>query len=460
MSLTGHSNQETICAIATPKGVGGVGIVRISGPLVEKIALLIAGNVPKPRFAHYADFRDKEGELIDKGICLFFPAPNSFTGEDVLELQAHGGPIILDQLLQSAVAQGARLARPGEFSERAYLNDKLDLAQAEAIADLIESHSVEASRFALRSLQGEFSRLIDILLDEIIELRVFVEAAIDFPEEEIDFLQSGDVLNRLQSIQARLTDVLAQAKTGRILKEGLSLVIIGEPNVGKSSLLNLLSGQSTAIVTDIAGTTRDTLREMISLDGLPLNIIDTAGIRKSNDVVEVEGMKRAWHEVNQADHVLCLLDASNSSPFIESDLWKELQASGVALNKISLVMNKIDLSGDEARISRDAALDIPSLYISALHKKGFDLLTGYLKELAGYTDLSEGGFIARRRHLDALHRANTALNTAYEQLAQHKAGELLAEDLRAAQHALSEITGKFSSDDLLGEIFSSFCIGK
>ncbi len=460
MSQQGDVKNETICAIATPKGIGGVGIVRISGPLVKVIASQLTGRVPTPRFAQYSAFKNKEGELIDNGISLYFPGPNSFTGEDVLELQAHGGPIILDQLLQSATALGARLARPGEFSERAFLNDKIDLAQAEAIADLISSHSVEAARYAFRSLQGEFSRLINQLLEDIIALRVYVEAAIDFPEEEIDFLQSGDVEEKLLLIHKKLSEILTQAESGRVLREGLSVVIIGEPNVGKSSLLNLLSGQSSAIVTDIAGTTRDTLREFINLDGLPLNIVDTAGLRESEDIVEQEGIKRAWREIKQADHILWVVDASRHQALKETALWSQLQELDSGQNKISLLRNKIDLTGEEPGISEDVSLGLRCLSLSVLHKESLALLTRYLKELAGYSNQEEGGFIARRRHLDALLRADTALHTAYEQLIQHKAGELLAEDLRLAQLALSEITGKFSSDDLLGEIFSSFCIGK
>ncbi len=452
--------KDTICAIATPKGVGGIGVVRVSGPQVRQICKQIAGYLPPPRYAHYADFKNLKGELIDKGLALFFPGPHSFTGEDILELQGHGGPIILDQLLQAIIGLGARLARPGEFSERAFLNDKIDLAQAEAIADLIESHSVEASRYAMRSLQGEFSRLINQLLNDIIALRVYVEAAIDFPEEEIDFLQSAEVQEKLELIRSSLAKVIAQAGSGRILKDGLSIVIIGEPNVGKSSLLNLLSGQASAIVTDIAGTTRDTLRELINLDGMPLHIIDTAGLRDSDDLVEREGMKRAWQEIKQADHILWMLDAAASDTLKNSALWYQLQDEGIPNERISLIKNKIDLSGDTPKLCLEPSLQLSCIYMSARQNLGLEILSEHLKQVAGYSNLEEGGFIARRRHLDALQRANKALNTAFEQLTQHRAGELLAEDLRAAQQALSEITGKFTSDDLLGEIFSSFCIGK
>jgi len=451
---------DTICAIATPKGVGGIGVVRVSGPMVQQIGSLIAGSLPPPRYAHYADFKNPQGELIDKGLALYFPGPHSFTGEDILELQAHGGPVILDQLLLAIIDLGARLAKPGEFSERAFLNGKIDLTQAEAIADLIDSHSVEASRYALRSLQGEFSRLINALLNDIIALRVYVEASIDFPEEEIDFLQSPEVQEKLEKLRKSLSEILLQANSGRILRDGLSIVIIGEPNVGKSSLLNLLCGQASAIVTDIAGTTRDTLREFINLDGMPLHIIDTAGLRDSEDLVELEGMKRAWQEIKKSDHILCLLDAASPVAFKDSTLWQQLQDAGISKERISLIKNKIDLSGDSPQLCLEPSVQLNCVYMSALQNLGLDILSEHLKQVAGYTNLEEGGFIARRRHLDALLRANKALNTAFEQLTQHHAGELLAEDLRAAQLALSEITGKFTSDDLLGEIFSSFCIGK
>ncbi|MAM69959.1 MAG: tRNA uridine-5-carboxymethylaminomethyl(34) synthesis GTPase MnmE [Gammaproteobacteria bacterium] len=460
MSQSAPVNPDTICAIATPKGIGGVGIIRISGSLVKSIAESITGSLPPPRYAQFCSFRNNEGEVIDQGICLFFPGPASFTGEDILELQAHGGPVILDRLQQAALDSGARLARPGEFSERAFLNNKIDLTQAEAIADLIESHTLEASRYALRSLQGEFSRLINQLLAAIIELRVFVEAAIDFPEEEIDFLQSGEVKQKLSALQKKLSEILQQAKSGRVLREGLSIVIIGEPNVGKSSLLNLLSGQSSAIVTDIAGTTRDTLRELINLDGLPVHVVDTAGLRESEDLVEQEGIKRAWHEISQADHILLLVDASLQQDIKSAVFWPQLKSTLELEAKVTLLRNKIDLCDEQPRSYFDESLGLHCIQLSALQKNGFDLLTEHLKKVAGITNKEEGGFIARRRHLDALQRAELSLLTAYTQLTQHNAGELLAEDLREAQQALSEITGEFSTDDLLGEIFSSFCIGK
>tara|TARA_R110000824_G_scaffold336_4_gene1998 strand:- start:51532 stop:52914 length:1383 start_codon:yes stop_codon:yes gene_type:complete len=460
MPSSSEAKIDTICAIATPGGIGGVGIVRVSGPLVKNIAITILGEIPPARYAHFSTFRNSDNEIIDQGLSLFFPSPASFTGEDVIEFQAHGGPIILDQLIQAILKCGSRVARPGEFSERAFLNDKIDLAQAEAIADLIESHSITAAKFALRSLQGEFSNLINQLLTSIIELRVFVEASIDFPEEEIDFLTSGDVKTKLHLIQQNLESVLSQARTGSILKEGVSIVIVGEPNVGKSSLLNLLSGRATAIVTDVAGTTRDTLKELINIDGLPIHIIDTAGLRVSSDIVEQEGIKRTWEALKNADHILFVVDGSSDIELKNNTLWQQLNQDENNLRKITLVKNKIDLAEQMPGYSTDSDTGLPCVAISALKKQGLDYLITQLKQAAGFLNTEEGGFIARRRHLDALKRAQLSLQAAYEQLTEFKAGELLADDLREAQQALSEITGEFSSDALLGEIFSSFCIGK
>jgi len=455
-----NQNSDTICAIATPRGIGGVGIIRVSGPLVKKIAKYISGEIPKPRYAHFSAFLNKDKEAIDQGISLFFPAPNSFTGEDVIEFQAHGGPIILDQLIQEILDYGARIARPGEFSERAFLNNKIDLTQAEAIADLIESHSNDAARYAMRSLQGEFSNLINRLVSSVIELRVFVEAAIDFPEEEIDFIATSDVKEKLTTLKQELDKILDQAKIGSILKEGLSIVIVGEPNAGKSSLLNLLSGQSTAIVTDIPGTTRDSLKELINLDGLPVYFIDTAGLRESSDIVEQEGIKRTWDAVKKADHVLLLVDSSKELNLNQHSIWYELKKEIKDLQKITLVRNKIDLIKESPVCNFNDELGINSVSISVQEKLGIEKLTSHLKHITGFSVNEEGGFIARRRHIDALNRAKQLLENAEEQIIKFNAGELLADDLRHAQLALSEITGEFSSDDLLGEIFSSFCIGK
>lgn len=460
MSENSKSYTDTICAIATPSGVGGVGIVRVSGPLVKTIINIVISEPLPARFAHYSSFYNPNKELIDKGISLYFPAPNSFTGEDIVEFQAHGGLIILDQLLQAVLACGARIARPGEFSERAFLNNKIDLTQAEAIADLIESHSVIAAKHALRSLQGEFSSLINTLVSSIIELRVFVEAAIDFPEEEIDFLASSDVKDKLNLLLQELNKILAQAKTGKILKEGLSVVIVGEPNVGKSSLLNLLSGHDSAIVTNIPGTTRDTLKELVDLDGLPTHFIDTAGLRESSDIVEQEGMKRTWDAINKADHILLLVDSNESISLSKHSMLQTLLKEKTDLNKITIVQNKIDLNLKKPGISFNDDIGVNCVFISVLNKVGIENLISHLKQVSGFTLNEEGGFIARRRHIDAIVRAKSSINKAIEQLVKFNAGELLAEDLRQAQQALSEITGEFSSDDLLGEIFSSFCIGK
>jgi len=450
---------DTICAIATPRGVGGVGIIRISGPLTKTISAAVIGEVPPARYAFYSTFLDNNNKIIDKGLSLFFPAPNSFTGEDVIEFQAHGGPIILDQLMQTIISCGARIANPGEFSQRAFLNNKIDLTQAEAIADLINSHSSVAAQYALRSLQGEFSSLVNSLVSSVIELRVFVEAAIDFPEEEIDFLASDEVKNKLSSLIHGLDKILAQAKTGSILRDGFSIVIIGEPNAGKSSLLNLFSGQSSAIVTDIPGTTRDTLKEFINLDGLPVHIIDTAGLRESTDPVEQEGMKRTWDAIKKADHILLLTD-SNKHFDDQSAMWQNLVTEIPTLEKITLVKNKIDLNEQQAGINFDKKLGVYSVSVSVLKKNGIENLIAHLKGMAGFSLIEEGGFIARRRHIDALNRARSSLINAQNQLLQYRAGELLADELNQAQQSLNEITGEFSSDDLLGEIFSSFCIGK
>ncbi|MEX2366965.1 MAG: tRNA uridine-5-carboxymethylaminomethyl(34) synthesis GTPase MnmE [Pseudohongiellaceae bacterium] len=451
---------DTICAVATPAGRGGISIVRISGPLAADIARSTLGGLPAPRYARYGPFLDQNRHTIDIGIALFFPAPDSFTGEDVLELQAHGGPILVDELPQEVLVLGSRLARPGEFSERAFLNNKIDLAQAEAIADLIESNTSQAARSALRSLQGEFSRLINELAEAIIQLRIYVEAAIDFPEEEVDFLDEGRVIERLEAIQTQLQAVFAQARQGALLKEGLRVVIAGEPNAGKSSLLNTLAGQDSAIVTDIPGTTRDTLREHINLDGLPVHIIDTAGLRLSEDLVEQEGIKRAWKEIGTADLILFVEDATNTRDFRQTPIWRQLEQAIDNTGKVIVLRNKIDLLAEKEADTKISESGQTTISLSVKQGLGLDLLSTLIKERAGYSSSTEGGFIARRRHLDALTRAGSSLASAHGQLSSHKSGELVAEDLRQAHQALSEITGEFSSDDLLGKIFASFCIGK
>lgn len=445
--------NDTICAIATPPGRGGVGIIRASGPAAGRIARRLLVKAPKPRHAHYARFRNGGGELLDEGLLLYFPAPASFTGEDVVELHGHGGPVVLDRVLQRVLELGGRLARPGEFSERAFLNGKLDLAQAEAIADLIAAGSEESARAAMRSLQGDFSNTIQKLVEALIELRVYVESAIDFPDEEIDFLTDGEVETRLTAIEAQLDDVFRSAQRGQILRDGMTVVIAGRPNAGKSSLLNSLAGYDAAIVTEIAGTTRDVLREHIHIDGMPLHVIDTAGLRDSVDPVEQEGIRRAWQAIEQADRILLLMDDRDGVGEVERVILAKLPAD----IGVTAIRNKIDLSG--AAVGMEETDGMTEVRLSALTGDGVSLLREHLKASMGF-DGQSGDFLARRRHLDALNRAKAHFLTGRRQLQDHQAGELLAEDLRRAQDALSEITGEFTSDDLLGEIFSSFCIGK
>jgi len=448
-----NSANDTIAAQATPAGRGGVGIVRISGPKAAECAKVILGHCPPPRYAEYLAFRNTAGEVVDEGLALYFPAPNSFTGEDVLELQGHGGPVVMDRLLTIIQELGVRFARPGEFSERAFLNGKLDLAQAEAIADLIDATSEQAARSALRSLRGEFSQCVHELVERLTELRMYVESAIDFPEEEIDFLADGEVQRRLDTIRTSLSTVQAAAWQGSLLKEGMTVVLAGLPNAGKSSLLNALAGQESAIVTDIAGTTRDVLREQINLDGMPLHIIDTAGLRESADAIEQEGIRRAWREIEQADRLLLLVDDGRGVTNEERRILERLP-QGL---HVTVIRNKCDLSGRSPAIeSGELGTEIR---LSAKTGEGLTLLRDHLKQSMGYQGSGEGSFMARRRHLDALARAEANLVSG-DQLLQQGAGELLAEELRLAQQALGEITGEVSSDDLLGRIFSSFCIGK
>lgn len=443
---------DTIAAIATPPGRGGIGIIRLSGPKSVAIAQhLSQSSSLEPRSARFVTLYDTDASPVDEGIMLYFKAPHSFTGEDVVELQVHGSPVVLDRLLQLSVELGARLARPGEFSERAFLNDKLDLAQAEAIADLIHAHSLTAARMAIRSLRGEFSEQINRLNNQIIQLRMYVEAAIDFPEEEIDFLNDGKISTELLAILQTLSGIQASANQGVLMREGLSVVIAGRPNAGKSTLINRLAGWDVAIVTDIPGTTRDVMREHVVLDGIPLHLIDTAGLRESDDVVEQEGIKRAWSELGRADLVLLVMDMHRLEE--QSPLNWEVQQKlpqGVPLIR---VFNKIDLVGESPSASKN------DVYLCAKSGEGMVHLKEKIKQIAGYQPI-EGGFLARRRHLDALQRAHAHVTNGLHQLNVHRAGELLAEDLRAAHHDLSEITGEFTSDDLLGEIFSRFCIGK
>ncbi len=445
-------NVETIVAIATPPGRGGVGIIRLSGPKSYSIAIQLNGNKPlQPRAASFCSFYRNTSELVDQGLILYFKAPNSFTGEDVIELQAHGSPVVLDLLVKECINLGARLAKPGEFSERAFLNDKIDLTQAEAIADLIQASSQTAARMALRSLQGDFSNKINHLNEQLIHLRLYVEAAIDFPEEEIDFLNDGKVANLLQTIINELDLIRSQANQGVLLREGLSLVIAGRPNAGKSTLINKLAGREIAIVTEIAGTTRDVMREHILLDDIPLHIIDTAGLRESDDLVEKEGIKRAWQELKNADCVLLVVDVNDKQHY--ELLTQEIKTALPGDIPIVTVFNKIDT------LQLSSKMEHNSVYLSAKSGEGTDFLKEIIKKSVGYQP-NEGHFLARRRHLQALDDAKNSLIVGQKQLTDHRAGELLAEDLRLAHQSLCEITGEFSSDDLLGKIFSSFCIGK
>jgi tRNA modification GTPase len=442
---------DTIVALATPAGRGGIAVVRVSGPLVVQIANQVLGQLPKPRSATLTAFVDAQQLPIDEGIALYFPGPHSFTGEDVLELQGHGGPAVIDLLIHAVLQAGARMARPGEFTERAFLNDKIDLAQAEAIADLIDAVSAQAARSALRSLQGEFSARINGLVEMLIRLRMYVEAAIDFVEEEINFLADSQITNQLASITDSLKEVLAAAAQGSLLREGITIVIAGVPNVGKSSLLNYLSGKDTAIVTDIPGTTRDVLREQITIDGMPIHIIDTAGLRESDDPIEQEGIRRAQKELAQADLILVLQDATR--PTVIPPLF-----FSPGKQQVITVKNKIDLTNEAPALhTQDGTTTI---LLSAKTGAGMELLTQHIKATVGLSENNEGIFSARRRHVDALLRAGEFLQSGYQQLTVQRAGELLAEDLRQAQFALAEITGEFRADDLLGRIFSSFCIGK
>lgn len=451
--------DDTIVAQATPSGRGGVGIIRISGPLADKVATVVLHKIPEVRKAEYLPFYENEDTVLDQGIVLFFKAPNSFTGEDVLELHGHGGPVIIDLLLKRIAAiEGIRFARPGEFSERAFLNDKIDLAQAEAIADLIDATSEQAARSAIHSLQGDFSKQVNTLVESIIQLRMYVEAAIDFPEEEIDFLSDGKVANDLAKIISNLNAVNQAAQQGSIIREGMRVVIAGKPNAGKSSLLNALAGREAAIVTDIAGTTRDVLREHIHIDGMPLHIIDTAGLREDADTVEQIGIERAWDEINNADRVILMVDGTTTKESDPHQIWPEFFNQLPASTEVTIIRNKADKTGETVGITTDH--QYPVLHISAKNYSGIELVREHLKECMGFKGCSETTFIARSRHLVAINKASEHLLIGQQQLENFVAGEILAEELRLTQQYLNEITGEFSNDDLLGKIFSSFCIGK
>lgn len=447
--------MDTIVAVATAPGRGGVGVVRISGKQSAEIVSAICGKLPTPRYATFTHFRSAENEVIDEGIALYFPSPASFTGEDVVELQGHGSPLVMDKLCQRAVELGARMARPGEFSERAFLNNKMDLAQAEAVADLIESSTEQAAKSAMRSLQGDFSNRVNDFLQELTHLRMYVEASIDFSDEEIDFLAEAQVDRQLQDLLKTLDGITGSAKQGRLLREGISVVLAGQPNAGKSSLHNQLAGHDAAIVTDVAGTTRDVLREQIHLGGLPLRISDTAGLHDAtNDIVELEGIRRTQNELAQADHILLLIDDSKGLTEQDKKILAELPAN----KPLTIIRNKIDKSGHQTGLTEENGY--PTLYLSAKSGDGLELLQQHLYQAVGFHPEEEGVFIARRRHLDALARARQSIVNGYDCLSGMGAGELLAEELRLAQQALGEITGTFTTEDLLDHIFSSFCIGK
>ncbi len=446
--------MDTIVAIASALGSGSIGVIRLSGDKSAEIARQICGKLPLPRFAQFSNFKDYDGSIIDSGIVLFFPHPASFTGEDVVELQGHGNPLILDRLCQYAIKLGAKMAKPGEFSKRAFLNNKIDLTQAEAIADLINSSSEQAARSAVRSLQGLFSRQIDKLLLQLTELRKFVEAAIDFSDEDIDFLADTAVNEQMQGLLATINSIQHNAKQGRLLREGIHVVLAGQPNVGKSSLHNQLAGHNPAIVTEVAGTTRDILREDIHIDGLPLRISDTAGLHDSGDIIEKEGIRRALHEIAQANHILLLIDDNQGITSKDEAIRSTLPAH----IPLTIVHNKIDQSGRQPSIIKQEG--ITHVYLSAKTGSGLALLKKSLCKTADYHPEDESTFVARRRHLDALARAREAVETGYNCLEKMGASELLAEELKLAQQALSEITGSFTNENLLDQIFADFCIGK
>jgi tRNA modification GTPase len=448
-----HAAADTIAAISTAPGRGGIGIVRVSGPGCGAVAQSLLGNLPAPRQAELRRFQDAGGGTIDRGLALFFPAPHSYTGEDVLELHGHGGPVVMDLLLARVLELGARTAAAGEFTERAFLSGRIDLAQAEAVADLIDSGSAQAARAAVRSLHGEFSAQVRELAEEVLQLRMWVEAAIDFPEEEIDFLADRGLRDRLEDLARRFARLDDAARQGALLRDGLTLVIAGRPNAGKSSLLNRLAGYEAAIVAAVPGTTRDVLRERIEIDGLPLHVLDTAGLRAGGDEIEREGMRRAEAEIARADRVLYVVDAADRAAVdaIPGDL-----SSLPPGTPATVVMNKLDLAGGGPR---EEAGDPLRIHLSAANGTGLDLLRTHLKGCAGFATPGEGALSARRRHLDALRRARTHVDAADRQLMAGM-GELVAQELNDAQQVLGEITGEVSSDDLLGRIFASFCIGK
>lgn len=448
-------SPDIIAAIATPPGRGGIGVVRISGKNLTKLAKSILGKLPKPRYAHLSQFLDMNGQVIDQGIALYFPAPNSYTGEDVLELQGHGGPAVMNLLLSQCLSAGARLAQPGEFTLRAYLNNKIDLIQAESVADIIAANTSEAARCAIHSLQGHFSARVEELVDLLITLRMLIEATLDFPEDEIDNLQALQIQDRLDHIHIQLEQIFAAARQGNLLQEGIKIVLAGAPNVGKSSLLNQLVEDDAAIVTEIPGTTRDTIQRTIAIEGIPIHIIDTAGLRETSDIVEQKGIERTHAAIRNANMVIWLVDSSQQSD-IKDQIFSYISADKPQIT----VFNKIDLLNEEPRIE-DEKNNI-RIHLSAKTGAGIELLRRKILEIAGwqYHQAGEGVFMARQRHLQALSQARIHLDNAQRFTTNVYQLELLAEELRLAQSALSSITGRFTADDLLGEIFSHFCIGK
>jgi len=443
--------NDAIAAIATPPGRGGIGVVRVSGPALEPTLHALAGRDLRPRQATRADFLDSTGAVIDQGLILYFRAPHSYTGEDVIELQGHGGPVVLNLLLQRCLELGARLAEPGEFTKRAFLNDKIDLAQAEGVADLIDAATAQAARCAMRSLQGDFSRRIEALVDALTELRIFVEATLDFPDEEVEFLESGKVRARLAAIRAQLAAIIAASQQGQLLRDGIHIVLTGQPNVGKSSLLNALAGTERAIVTEIPGTTRDLIRETINLRGVPLHVFDTAGLREPRDPVEKIGIERTWQAVAAADLVLWVSDLTRPETCVPDPALGVRTTAGVPQLH---VLNKVDLAGLEPSVRTMGGM--VEVAVSAKSGAGLDLLKTAVLTAAGWDVANEGAFMARERHLQALQLAQEHVTRA----AGQSQVEFLAEELKLAQRALGSITGEVTADDLLGKIFSHFCIGK